>query len=67
VGEGLGLMRSLFALSGNWDWEVSVLISALTRRKGSRKLTLRFLLANEDQAEAAEEDISWTDSAISDG
>jgi hypothetical protein len=32
-----------------------------------RELTLRFLLANDDQAEAAVVDRSWTDSAISEG
>jgi hypothetical protein len=67
MGEGLGLMRSFHSLSGNWDGEVGVLEISLARMEWASKLTLRFLLANDDQAEAAVVDRSWTDSAMSEG
>lgn len=63
-------MRCFCALSRNGDREVRVLPFSFAleqTRSPSAQLTLRFLLANEDQAEAAVWDMSWTDSAMSDG
>jgi len=60
-------MGSFDTLSGNGDWEVGVLRISLIQRECIWKLTLRFLLANDDQAEAAVVDRSWTDSAMSEG
>jgi len=67
VREGLGLMRSFDSLSRDWDGKVGVLRISLIQRECIWKLTLRFLLANDDQAEAAVVDRSWTDSAMSEG